>query len=160
MFDLSDDAWKKLSTSGTVPIKRCLTRCLWLSAPQQMLLFGGQTDDTPFLGDEWRLDTTKRTWQQQQPATAPGARNLYGASLDASGKRWFVVTGNTPDGPTQETWMYDIASGGWSLVPTSGTSISARYGADAAIAGTSLYVFGGHDGDAEVGDTWALEVGS
>src|SRR5439155_15774369 len=87
-FDLLQDKWSVIATSGDVPIKRCLTRCLWLPSPKQMLLFGGQTDDNPFLGDLWTLDTAKGAWAEQKPAALPGPRNLYGASLDQSGARW------------------------------------------------------------------------
>ena len=34
----------------------------------------------------------------------------------------------------------------------------ARYSADAAIAAGKLYIFGGHNGDTEINDTWLLPL--
>lgn len=73
-FDLGGGGWHKVSTSGSVPIKRCLTRCLWLPASGEMLLFGGQTDSAPFLGDFWLLDLAKGVWSEQRPSPVPGPR--------------------------------------------------------------------------------------
>ena len=151
-FGLADDRWTKLTTKGAVPIKRCLTRCLWLPADERMLLYGGQTDDNPFLGDTWLLDETKG-WSEQKPDPSPGPRNLYGASLDKSGARWYIVGGNTPDGPNADTWVYDMASAAWGKVEAIAAP-PARYSADTAVAESTLILFGGHDGTTELADTW------
>lgn len=155
-FDLDGGAWTKIATTGPVPIKRCLTRCLWLPASGSMLLFAGQTDTNPFLGDFWTLDVTKGTWAENNPATLPGPRNLYGASLGADGRRWYIVGGNTAAGPDAETWAYDIATASWSRVEAAGEAPSARYSTDAVYAAGNLYIFGGNDGKAEIDDMWAL----
>lgn len=155
-FDLDGGAWTKIATTGPVPIKRCLTRCLWLPASGSMLLFAGQTDTNPFLGDFWTLDVTKGTWAENNPATLPGPRNLYGASLGADGRRWYIVGGNTAAGPDAETWAYDIATASWSRVEAAGEAPSARYSTDAVYAAGNLYLFGGNDGKAEIDDMWAL----
>ncbi len=157
IFDLASNRWITIATDGAVPVKRCLTRCLWQPSNQQMLLYGGQTDDTPFLGDQWSLDTTDGAWAEQKPALNPGARNLFGATLNATGDRWYIFGGNTPDGPSADSWTYDLAASAWSKLEASSPP-PARYSADAAIAGNSLFVFGGHNGSAEVGDTWALDL--
>lgn len=155
-FALTSGTWTKIATTGPAPIKRCLTRCLWLPAPGSMLLFGGQTDTNPFLGDFWTLDVANGTWTEDKPATLPDARNLYGASLGADGRRWYIVGGNTAAGPNGETWAYDIATGAWSRVDAAGEAPPARYSTDAAYAGGKLYIFGGNDGKAEIDDMWAL----
>lgn len=157
VFDLSADRWTKIATSGAVPVKRCLTRCLWRPDAQSMLLYGGQTDDNPFLGDVWSLDAEKRAWTEQKPMPAPGARNLYGATLDATGARWYVTGGNTPDGPASDTWVYAVAMDAWTKLEAA-TPPPARDSSDAAVAGSALYIFGGHDGTSEIADTWALDL--
>ncbi len=155
-FDLNGGAWTNIATSGEVPIERCLTRCLWLPASGSMLLFGGQTDTNPFLGDFWTLDVAKGVWAENKPPVLPGPRNLYGASLGESGKRWYAVGGNTPDGPNAETWVYDIATAAWSRVDAAGEAPPARYSTDAVYASGKLYIFGGNDGKGEIDDMWAL----
>ena len=157
-FDLATSSWNQIATSGDVPIKRCLTRAIWLPASQSMLLFAGQTDNNPFLGDMWKLDVTKGTWAEQFPAQLPSARNLYGAVLDASEKLWYVTGGNTPNGAIAETWSYDLSADNWMMLQPAVVP-PARYSADAAIAGGSLHIFGGHNADSEINDTWALPLG-
>ncbi len=159
-FDLNGGPWTKIATSGAVPIKRCLTRCLWLPASGSLLLFGGQTDANPFLGDFWTLDVAKGVWIENKPPVLPGPRNLYGATLGEGGKRWYAVSGNTAAGPTAETWVYDIASSAWSLVDASVAAPPARYSTDAAYAAGKLYIFGGNDGKGEIDDMWTLSPAS
>lgn len=153
-FSLADNRWSQVKTSGDRPIKRCLTRGLWLEAQQALAIFGGQTDSNPFLGDFWLLETARGRWAEQQVAR-PGARNLYGADFDASAGRWYVVSGNTPDGPVAETWVYDIRAQSWQPLMTEGEP-TPRYSADAAVADGRVFLFAGHDGSAEVGDLWVL----
>jgi Galactose oxidase, central domain len=156
-FDLANSSWTQIGTSGEVPIKRCLTRCLWLPASQSMLLFAGQTDNNPFLGDQWKLDVGKGKWTEQTPAQLPSARNLYGAALDTPGKHWYITSGNTPTGAVAETWSYDVGTDTWTILQAA-VLPPARYSADAAIAAGKLYLFGGHNGDAEINDTWTLPL--
>lgn len=157
VFDLDSAKWIEISTSGAFPIKRCLTRCSWHQASQSMILFGGQTDDNPFLGDFWDLDVAGRKWSERSPSPLPGPRNLFGAALDENSGRWYITGGNTPNGPTSDSWVYDFASGDWSML-TVASAAGRRYSADATIAGGKLYVFGGFDGDRELNDTWVLPV--
>jgi hypothetical protein len=159
-FDLTAGRWAKIATSGAVPIKRCLARCLWQPGSGSLLMFGGQTDDNPFLGDFWALDVANGAWAEPTPAPLPGPRNLYGASLGEGGKRWYVVGGNTADGPTAEMWAYDLALATWSRIEPAGDVPPARYSTDAAFAAGKLYIFGGHDGNGEIDDMWALAPAS
>jgi hypothetical protein len=157
-FDLASETWTQVATDGDVPIKRCLTRCLWLPAAKRLLLFGGQTDATPYLGDFWSLDAAAGTWTELTPALLPGPRNLYGAALHESSGRWYIVGGNTAAGPTDETWYYDIAAATWTPVAAAKPP-PRRYSPDAAIAGAGLYVFGGNDGTQDLGDAYTLSLG-
>jgi hypothetical protein len=157
-LDLASGAWTKIATSGPVPIKRCLARALWLPDTRSALLFGGQTDATPFLGDLWTLDAAKGTWTERTPSPQPGPRNLYGAILDDRTNRWYVVSGNTPGGPSDETWAYALDAETWSMIGPAGGAPAARYSADTAIASGKLYLFAGHDGTRELDDLWTLDL--
>ncbi|MBI5289552.1 MAG: hypothetical protein HY873_11335 [Chloroflexi bacterium] len=157
-FDFGKSQWAKIATTGATPIKRCLLRTLWVPGRGEMLLFGGQTDGTPFLGDFWSLDPAGGAWAEQKPPVVPGPRNLAGASLDDGGERWYLTGGNTPDGPTSETWVFDLGADAWSQVVAEGAP-PARYSLDAAISGGVLYAFGGNDGGDDVGELWGLTLG-
>lgn len=158
-FDLADDRWTRLTTQGEVPIKRCLTRSLWVPEPGELLLFGGQTDSNPFLGDFWALDEAAQKWNERRPMPLPGPRNLYGAALHAPSGSWFIFGGNTPGGPVSETWAYNVRDEAWASVDTSsGARPARRYSADVAFVGSRLYMFGGHDDTTELDDLWTLDL--
>lgn len=157
-FDLGSERWAKIATGGALPIKRCLTRCMWLPGTKALLLFGGQTDDTPFLGDLWSLDVASGRWDQKASNSSPGPRNLYGAAADASSAHWYIFGGNTPGGPANDTWVYDVAASTWAQIQVDAAP-AARYSADASIANGRLYVVGGNDGNIEIGDQWSLPLG-
>ena len=155
LLDLTTAAWERLTTIGAVPVKRCLVRATWDPAGPRLLLFGGQTDDAAFLGDFWSLDVGRGSWTEKGTGARPGPRNLYGAA--GGGQRWYLVGGNTPDGPAADTWVYDTARDVWAPVETAGGP-PARSGLDVATLGDALYLFGGADGAAELGDTWRLPL--
>jgi hypothetical protein len=160
VFDLATEAWSQIGTSGGVPLKRCLTRAVWETSSQQLLLFGGQSDENPFLGDFWSLDVARGVWTQKQAATLPGPRNLYGAAADPSGQHWYFFGGSTPDGMAADTWGYDMLQDAWSRIEGfDGPDIPlARSGPDIAAIGNSLYLFGGNHGGADLDDAWVLQL--
>ncbi len=158
ILDLATESWSKLSTEGRVPVKRCLTRAFWDPAGRRILLFGGQTDGNPYLGDFWSLDVGRGVWMQERQAALPSARNLYGASFDEARRRWYVVGGATAKGPAGDAWVYDAAREAWSVIKGIGSKPSARSALDVAVAGGRLYLFGGNDGTRDLDDTWVLAL--
>jgi hypothetical protein len=157
-FDLGARVWARVPVAGPLPIKRCLTRSAWLSSTQRFLMFAGQTDSEPFLGDFWWLDVAGGAWLEQRPDVRPGARNLYAAAMDDRRGRWIVTTGNTPDGPVNDAWAYDVAAATWTRIAPAGELPPARSGADAAVAGDALHLFGGNDGQTDLADVWSLSL--
>lgn len=156
-FDLRSESWRKIATRGPVPLARCLLRAAWDPGSKRMLLFGGQSNPIPFLGDFWSLDVAGGVWKRKRPATLPGPRNLYGASFDESARRWYLFGGSTPKGPAADTWTYDARRDAWSRVAAS-PGPRSRSGPDIAVAGGNLYLFGGAGADGELADTWVLEL--
>ena len=106
--------WQQVATTGAVPIKRCLTRCLWQPASASMLMFGGQTDDNPFLGDLWVLDAAKGTWARASRAAAGRAKSLRGKP----GRRRQVVHRRRQHGrrPYSTKRGHTMSVAAWSLV--------------------------------------------
>jgi galactose oxidase-like protein len=162
VFDLNAQGWQQIATSGPVPLKRCLLRAGWDASNQRLLLFGGQSDPRPFLGDFWSLDVPGGRWSEKMPDPLPGARNLYGATSDASGRRWYVFGGNTPHGPSPELWVYDADRDAWSTIGNSPgfDGPSAREALDITAVGANVYLFGGSDGRAELDDSWMFQLAS
>jgi hypothetical protein len=155
--DVATGTWRRHATAGPLPVKRCLARGVWLPERRSFLMFGGQTDTNPFLGDQWTLDVRMSVWTEEQAAILPGPRNLYGAATSRDGSQWLIAGGNTPEGPTDEVWIYDLASAVWTQITPEGAAPPARYSGDAAFADDGLYMFGGHDGKSEIDDLWVLQ---
>jgi hypothetical protein len=148
--------WTDVSPrSGARPIKRCLHRSVYLPALGRMILFGGQTDGRPFLGDTWLYDPTKQGWTQAG-GSGPTARNLY--AFSGTDSTAFLFGGATGEGPSNELWSFDRK--GWKKLRPIGTPPSARGGVDGTIvAGPSLLVFGGGaPGAGELADLWELTI--
>jgi len=142
-----------------VPVKRCLFRCGWDPGSGQLLLYSGQSDGAPFLGDFWVLDPAAGTWTEKKPATSPGPRNFYGATFVDATRRWYIVGGATPNGPAGDVWEYDVQRDAWTLLPDLPDGPGPRNGHDVTSAGTELALFGGHNGTTELSDFWTLPVG-
>jgi N-acetylneuraminic acid mutarotase len=147
--------WTDVSPkSGPRPIKRCLHRAVYLPDFGRMLLFGGQTDGRPFLGDGWLYNPTKQEWSQVG-GNAPTARNLY--ALAGTAKTAYLFGGATVEGASNELWSFDAS--GWKKLKAAGTAPPARSGVEGAIvAGPSMLVFGGAGKTAELADLWELSI--
>lgn len=156
-----DDTWALASrwtnvspASGARPVKRCLHRTAYISSVGRMLLFGGQTDGRPFLGDTWLYNPTTQEWSEAG-ASAPPARNLY--ALASSATTAYLFGGAGAQGPNNDLWSF--SSQGWNKLKPSGTAPSARSGVEGAIVeGPSMIVFGGAGASGELADTWELTV--
>ncbi|MBA2489712.1 MAG: hypothetical protein H0V36_10435 [Chloroflexi bacterium] len=92
-YDFTAASWSEVSVDGERPIKRCLHDCFW-SEEGRLLLYGGQTDGVPALGDLWALDARTGRWAQE-PRPEPGPRELYAvAALDGMPISWAARTVN------------------------------------------------------------------
>jgi N-acetylneuraminic acid mutarotase len=151
--------WTDVSAAGDRPIKRCLCRGAWDSARNRFLMFGGQTDGTPFLGDLWMLDPAG--WQEITSEPKPSPRNFY-AMAETDPGRIALFGGNTVDGPgpTNDLWFFDSQTDTWTPAQPEGEAPSARYGHDAVWLPESrrFIVFGGHDATGDLNDLWELTV--
>lgn len=147
--------WTDVSPkSGNRPLKRCLHRTVYLPAFGRMLLFGGQTDGRPFLGDTWLYNPTKQEWSEAT-GNAPTARNLY--ALAGTTKTAYLFGGATGEGASNELWSF--TSAGWKKLSPMGTPPSGRGGIEGAmVKGPSMLVFGGAGSGGELNDVWELTV--
>jgi len=155
------DAWVDLSPpAGERPIKRCLTRGAWDPVSGRFLLFGGQTDSAPFLGDTWQF--TAGIWLQITGEQAPSPRNLFSMVRDEEQLRALLFGGRAEDGPANDVWVFDGTTDTWSRLATQGEPPSPRNGHDAVWLpeSRSMLVFGGEDADGDQNDLWELSFGS
>ena len=155
---LAGDAWSDLSPPGTRPVERCLMRAAWDPAAGQLLMFGGQTTGTPFLGDFWSLGDAG--WREISADPRPSPRNFYAMAFDEQRRRLILFGGNTADGPVNDLWFFDPATEAWSEAVIEGEAPSPRSGHDGVWLADSrrLIVFGGRAAAGDASDLWELTV--
>jgi hypothetical protein len=132
-------------------------RGVWDSRKQRILIFGGQTDDAPFLDDFWGWSAFTE-WQELAREPHPAARTLYAMVYHDEGAQAILFGGNTENGPTDDLWAFHSSGENWTPIPTSGEPPPRRYGHDAAITSQEpvIFVFGGNDGTQPLNDVWRL----
>jgi hypothetical protein len=160
-FSLAESAWADVSPSSERPLERCLTRAVWDSNATRFLMFGGQSNPEPFLGDLWSL-TDEGAWAEVTAEPKPAPRNLYSMVWDPELSRALVFGGRTPDGQVNDVWAFESASNSWSRLATDGEPPTPRNGHDAVwLPGRrSMLVFGGQDAEGDRNDLWELTFNS
>jgi hypothetical protein len=152
-YDFEASAWTDVTPAGAGPVKRCLQDCIW-SPDGRLVLYAGQTDGVPALGDLWTLDLSGG-WAQAA-APEPPVRQLY--ALASTGSTGWVFGGRGVDGKAlEDVWTLDLDTLAWQQVPSAGEGPDGRAGATliADPARSRLLLFGGV-GDAAFADTWQL----
>lgn len=157
-FSLSINNWSEIARREERPVERCLVRGVWDTRLSRFMIFGGQSNGAPFLGDLWAFNGA--AWEEIELSDGPRPRNLYAMAYDAGSTRVLLFGGATADGPTNDTWFLDANSDSWSEVSPGGESPPARSGHDAVWLpeARGLYVFGGRGDSGELDDLWRLFV--
>lgn len=157
-FAPASAAWAEASPSGGArPLKRCLLRTTADPDRGRLLLFGGQSDSEPFLGDLWAFDTAGRGWRRLD-AAGPSPRNLYAAVRCEGRPRLLLFGGRTEAGDSDELWELDLERDAWSPVAARDGAPAARSSHDAAwLPGRDVVlVFGGRSGESDLDELWQL----
>ena len=156
-YDLARGRWFD-RTPASVPVERCLHDCFW-TATGQLVLYAGQTNGVPALGDLWTFDRLAGEWTEQPDPPAP-ARQLY--ALAVNGGSAFVFGGGDIDnGYLGDLWRLDVEGLAWTELNPAGTGPAARAGATliADPLGSRMLLFGGKNDEGEFGDIWQLGAG-
>jgi hypothetical protein len=155
-FDPVTETWTDVS-GGTGPHERCLHSASYDSRDHRMIMYGGQQSGP--LDDIWAFDLSGGTWTDLTPATRPAGRFFTTHVYDALNHRSTIFGGTRGAGlgVTNEVWLFDLTTNGWTLMTPSGTPPSAREGAMGVYIESEdrMVVFGGHDGG-YLDDIWSL----
>lgn len=161
-FDLNGGVWED-QTPSVAPPARSDPGLAYDVQSDRMVLFGGVTNvDGPFvdLNDTWAYDVDSNTWQNLEPASAPGIRHGHQTVYDLGSDRVIMVGGHTGRGPTAvlfgDTWAYDFDTNTWTEVapiPGQGTANFHGFAYDAESDRAVMY---GGDGSTST-DTWAYD---
>jgi Galactose oxidase, central domain len=156
-FNVSLPGWLEVSPAeGERPLRRCLLRSVFDAGGNRIFLFGGQSNEVPFLGDLWAFDLGGGGWTQID-TPGPSPRQLYSMTLVSEGEA-LLFGGRTEAGDNNELWLLDLASATWTQLTAEGEAPSPRRGHDATwlTASNSMLLFGGQSVD-DLNDLWLLE---
>jgi hypothetical protein len=135
-----------------------LVRGVWDANNSRLLIFGGQANGVPFLGDLWAFNGA--AWEEIGFDDGPSARNLYSMNYDVRSGRALLFGGATADGLANDTWFLDAADDDWAEVSPDGEQPQPRSGHDSVWIpeNSALFVFGGRGQDGDLDDLWRLFV--
>ena len=127
-----------------------------------MLLFGGNNFDA--VNELFSFDVNRREWSRIKPEGAPPSKR-YGHAAVATNDGRMIVFGGYNGTFLDDVHELTLGGGGdepprWRCVATSGTSPTPRDGHSAVLApdGRTVLVYGGFDGETQLGDLHALDI--
>ena len=158
-YDFATGEWTDMTPSGNVPVERCLHDCFWSAG--RLVLYAGQTNGVPALGDIWAYDPASEAWSRG-PEAAASPRQLYALATVRAGDEAWVFGGGSLDGDfLADTWRIDGAGLAISEAEPV-TRPPARSGAtlisDFETRGR-LLLFGGVNADGHLSDVWEFSPG-
>jgi hypothetical protein len=155
-YDLATATWTDVTPSGGRPVERCLHDCI-STTDGRFVLFGGQTNGVPALGDLWTLGPDG-AWAEAPSEPGPRPRQLF--ALASHGGEAFVFGGaGESGGKLDDLWRLDLTGLSWARSRPAGRGPTGRSGATLVADGarSRLLLYGGVTLDGTVDDLWTLE---
>lgn len=155
-YDSAQHAWTDISRENPVPVIRCLHDCIW-TPDGRFVLYGGQTNGVPALGDLW-VRTETGDWQAQADPPLP-ARQLY-AVATIGDTAWIFGGADRDRAPLRDLWTLSLTDFSWHQLTLAGSVPSARLAATfiADPARSRLLLFGGKTSSTTYDDLWELRL--
>lgn len=99
-FDLADNEWQQLSTSGTPPTARDGATAIYLASEARMLVFAGRDGNGTYLNDIWSLDLSQPVSVEPLPENdLPASFQLFGNYPNPFNPRTNIVFELSEPGP-------------------------------------------------------------
>ena len=156
--------WAQLTVTGTPPSARDEGTAIYDSFNDRMVVFAGNST-AGLLNDVWALTLAGTpAWSQLSTGgTGPASRGQQTSIYDPVRNRMVVFGGAISGGSLNDVWTLSLASTlSWTKLTPSGTAPVARH-SHAAIydpGNDRMVVYGGTDGENELGDVWAMSLGA
>lgn len=170
-YSPADNKWTNLTPvgatsasdcSGGSPAPRMDAAMVWDDVDQEALLYGGEGNNSNYLGDLWAYSPAKGAWTVLAcSGNGPGPRG--GAGVAWNGSQMLILDGLNADGSLADFWAYTPgSSGNWSRISAT-TPLGARiYPAMSWDSNDKqLYIFGGLRSSGEqLGDFYVYQPGN
>jgi hypothetical protein len=115
-FDLQDDSWSQLQTSGDPPAR--LFHAMAAAPDGPVYMYGGGDENAfigPFFRDLWALDPDSGAWTLLDDGSGPPGMTWADLLYDGARER-LILWGGHDDGQlgnTNTVWVYELNDGGW-----------------------------------------------
>lgn len=156
-YDLTSDAWTKLTPKGALPPARSDHIAAWIDGLG--VVVAGGSSGTTVLDDLWTYDPDANAWRTLATSGArPPARAEACAAVRTDGRLW-LTGGSVGRELLADTWSYDPGTSAWTKLTVSGATPEARAGAVCWwTVDDRLAVYGGRGAStAALGDLWTLQ---
>jgi N-acetylneuraminic acid mutarotase len=129
----------------------------------RVILFGGyQQGFTTLFNDTWAYDYNRNRWKNLKPANPPAPRVYHYMAFEPTTNRIVTYGGvldesewpNSPETPTDETWVYSVARNAWSQAFSSTTPSPRAWHVMSGTNGPLLLFGGGTSRDTYTNDTY------
>ena len=161
VYDVGSNSWNVLTTVGS-PQPRQLAAMVYVPDTQQVILFGGETEEG-LNNETWIFDSQMNTWQQINTSPSPTPRLGHAMVYDETNKQVILFGGEISLDPftrSDETWAYDVVNNSWSqLSPADRPSPRSKHAMVYDSANRQILMFGGFSTGSPfpIGDTWIYD---
>jgi hypothetical protein len=142
IYDYSENSWTQSASAPTELYPRFYSAFAYIG-DNKVVLYGGEDNGGAF-DDMWLYDAASDTWEELDPADAPGKR-LWGQMCYIGDDKVMMYGGNVKGAESTETWVYDLSDNAWTHMNVSGPSVEIAAGA-AYLGDGNAMVFGGLNG--------------
>ncbi|GAX84212.1 hypothetical protein CEUSTIGMA_g11635.t1 [Chlamydomonas eustigma] len=151
--------WEILSQNGSVPVARSSHSVTHVSNANSLYLFGGEHDPrTPISNEFYAYNLESANWEIIQAAgLRPEPRVAHTAAVVQDSSSIYIFGGRSGkemgEGAFDDLHLFDTSTSMWSLVTDEkGTPPPKRSFHTAAVAGSSMYIFGGCGAEGRLAD--------
>ena len=165
LYEINENRWTNLSPAiigGTLTAR--LGMGLVHIDGDQVIMFGGWSPDTGFLGDTWLYDLSDNIWKQITPTVVGGTLSIRSnmSICNIGDGRAIMFGGKSGTNYLNETWLFEIANNTWTkLTPTvTGGTLSERQCAGSDYLGDNKIMIFGGSSTIYYNDTWIYDISS
>lgn len=156
-FEVRNNTWKKLDTTGTPPPPRFGFDAVYDPIGQQMVVWAGQ--GAGFFNDTWTLNLRTLEWREVSPAARPKARYGSASIFDPQTRSLVQFAGFTEEARRfQDTQVFSLNANTWTDATPAGEKPQIRClltGAYDAV-GKRMIIYGGQR-NGPLDDLWAFD---